>query len=189
MSHKSLLVDLLPPVSYDTGGSNILSELVAEGNLLDGAQLKAKSVVNAITPYRADQLIVDWERVLDLYVDASDSYQQRLEAVLQKLAETGGLSRPYFINLAARLGYSIVINELEPFYVDYGCVDRDQILPQDAVFIWQVVIFGGDHHRLYSFRCDLSCVGESLLSFGDPVIEAVFNDLKPAHTFVYFAYQ
>ncbi len=39
------------------------------------------------------------------------------------------------------------------------------------------------------FRSGESAAGERLLSFGDPVIEQVFEDLKPAHTFVYFAYE
>ncbi|MEX3614679.1 MAG: phage tail protein, partial [Burkholderia gladioli] len=58
----------------------------------------------------------------------------------------------------------------------------------DIIYEWEVVV-RGKPALLYWFRVDESAVGESLQSFADPVIETVFQDLKPAHTFVYFSYQ
>lgn len=43
--------------------------------------------------------------------------------------------------------------------------------------------------RIYPFRAGVSVASERLTAFSDPVIEAVLRDLKPAHTFVYFAYE
>lgn len=187
MKHADLLAQLLPPVSYDSRAPRIAGELAAEGAALDRVLLAAKGIFEAITPYKSGDLIVDWERVLGL--TASGGYQQRLDAVLAKLAETGGLSIPYFKSLAARRGYTIDINELQPFWVDYSHVDQDLIYDEDIIWVWQVVVTGSSGHRVYPFYVDASCVDDRLLSFGDPVIEAVFQDLKPAHTFVYFAYQ
>jgi len=187
MTHVDLLGALLPPESYDPKGLRIGAELAAEGNALDAALARSGDAANAITPWLAGDLIVDWERVLGL--SPAGGYQQRLEAVLVKIAETGGLSIPYFKGLAARMGYTIDIVELQPFWVDYSCVDRDLIYDEDIVWAWKVIVEGGSGQRSYQFYVDSSCVGDRLLSFGDPVIESVFEDLKPAHTFVYFAYQ
>lgn len=188
MKYASLLAQLLPPGSYAPKAPRLTAQLLADGGALDRAQLNARGVVEAITPYLAGNLIVEWERVLGL-VAGNGGYQQRLEAVLAKLAETGGLSIPYFTNLASSLGYAIAINELQPFWVDYSHVDADVLYEEDAIWVWQVVVSGSAGQREYPFYVDASCVGDRLLSFGDPVIEAVFQDLKPAHTYVYFAYQ
>ncbi len=186
--HNNLLKQLLPPVSYDINGVNLSIELVAEGNSLDVTMLRAQSVLGAITPYRAQELIADWERVLGLEA-LVNNYQLRLRNVLLKIAETGGLSIPYFIGLAAQLGYGISINEITPFYADIHCVG-DMVYIEDAIFIWQVIVRGNSSTLgNLVFRSGESAAGERLLSFGDPVIEQVFEDLKPAHTFVYFAYE
>lgn len=187
MKSAELLAALLPPGSYAPNAPRISAELSADGAVLDRLLAGAGRVSDAITPFLARELMTDWERVLGL--TAAGGYQQRLEAVLAKLAEVGGLSIPYFKSLAQRLGYTININELQPFWVDYSHVDQDVLYEEDVIWVWQVVVIGGTAQKQYSFYVDASCVGDRLLSFGDPVIETVFNELKPAHTFVYFAYQ
>ncbi|EPG3569606.1 putative phage tail protein, partial [Providencia rettgeri] len=112
---KTLLKQLLPPVSYALDAPHLDAELQAEANRFTLIQDSADLVRNGITPFFSNSLLPDWERVLDLTPDASLSYQQRLELVLVKLAETGGLSIPYFVQLAKKLGYDITIDELEPF--------------------------------------------------------------------------
>ena len=188
MSHKNLLSTLLPPVSYDTFTPNLAIELEAEGAILDVVESSAARVADAITPYFAGDLIVDWERVLALSQGASDGHQPRVDRVIAKLAEIGGLSIPYFINLADGLGYQITINELEPFYSDYSRVG-DRVYEYDIIWVWQVVVQGSQNQKTYPFRASISSAQESLLAFSDPIIETVFEELKPAHTFVYFAYQ
>lgn len=190
MSHRNLLAQLLPPVSYDATERFVKSELEAEGKQLDLVQFKSNSVLKAIVPFDAGELIVDWERVLALKPAVDTPYQARIKNILLKLAETGGLSIPYFINLLGKkLGYEIVINELTPFYANINRAG-DVVYEHDAIFIWQVVVNGqSSGFSLMRFSAGNSVAGERLLVFSDPVIEQVFNDLKPAHTFVYFAYQ
>ncbi len=184
---KTLLGLLLPPVSYDTTRPVIAAELDAEGASLDAAQRLSDRVLGAITPVSAQSLLTDWERVLDIRPTAASTYQQRLENVLAKMAETGGLSIPYFIRLAGRLGYTMTIDELRPFRTGVSrCGER--IMHPDVIWAWRVNVLGAQVKK-YTFRAGLSAVGERLMSFGDPVIESVFNALKPAHTFCYFTYQ
>lgn len=186
MSHADLLAMLLPPVSYTPTATVLASELAAEGQALDTAQRSANRVTAAVTPYFAEQLLPDWERVCGITPSAGAGYQQRLQAVLAKLAETGGLSIPYFTRLAAALGYSITITEPQPFQAGISLAGDSIALPE-VVFVWQVAVAGGT--QLFAFTAGLGSAGDALASFGEPVLEGLFDDLKPAHTVVYFTYQ
>lgn len=186
MSHADLLAMLLPPVSYTPTAPTLAGELVAEGQALDTAEYSADGVTAAVTPYFAGQLLPDWERVCGITPPAGAGYQQRQQAVLAKLAETGGLSIPYFTRLAAALGYSITITEPQPFQAGIGQAG-DSIAVPDVVFVWRVDVAGGT--RAFPFTAGQSAAGDALTTFGEPVIESLFDDLKPAHTFVYFTYQ
>ncbi len=64
---------------------------------------------------------------------------------------------------------------------------RDE--PQESlIFMWRVSVLNGDDNIVY-FRAGQSLAGERLVEFGDPIIEAFFKELKPAHTYCYFAYK
>lgn len=188
MRHRQLLARLLPARSYDSQGTMLAGELSAEGDTLDRGQQSAARALDSVTPFGAVDTLPDWERVCGLTPTAGMNRQQRLEAVLAKLQELGGLSIPYFKGLARRLGYHIDIVEFEPFYLDYSQVDRDALYEADVIWVWQAVIKGGQV-RVLPFYLDMSAVDEALLSFSDAVIEGYFQDLKPAHTFVLFHYQ
>ncbi|MCG9033358.1 YmfQ family protein [Laribacter hongkongensis] len=185
--HAGLLARLLPPVSYDPNGRHLVAGLTAEGRALDAAEASARRAAGGVTPFFAENLLPDWERVCGLTPPAGAPYQQRLQAVQAKLAETGGLSIPYFVRLAAGMGYQITINEPQPFRAGVNRAG-DQLWTADILWVWQVVVHSGTA-RAFRFQAGQSAAGERLTSFGNPVIESMFNDLKPAHTFVYFAYQ
>ncbi|WP_053014268.1 MULTISPECIES: putative phage tail protein [Xenorhabdus] len=110
-----------------------------------------------------------------------------LEMVLLKLAETGGLSIPYFTSLASRLGYHITIEEPLPFRAGVNRAGERLMYP-DSLWVW-VVNIHGNRVQNYRFRAGNSLAGERLSAFADTVIESIFNDLKPAHTYCYFTYQ
>ncbi|WP_375591707.1 YmfQ family protein [Chitiniphilus eburneus] len=184
--HADLLALLLPPISYDPAGVAIRAELSVEGAALDAAQRRAAEVANGVTPLFARDLLPEWERVCGVAPAAGAGYQQRVQAVVAKLAETGGLSRPYFIRLAAGLGYQISIDEPQPFRAGFNRAG-DRLNVHDVIWVWRVTVLSGAG-RAYRFRAGFSAAGERLTTFGEQVIEAVFNDLKPAHTFCHFIY-
>lgn len=186
--HAGLLARLLPPVSYDPNGRHLVASLTAEGRVLDAAGASARRAAGGVTPFFAESLLPDWERVCGLTPPADAPYQQRLQAVQAKLAETGGLSIPYFTRLAAGLGYRITIDEPEPFRAGISRAG-DVLWTPDILWVWRVRVRGADGVRIYPFRAGVSVASERLTAFSDPVIEAVLRDLKPAHTFVYFAYE
>jgi len=186
MRHADLLPMLLPPSSYDPNGQSIRAQLTAEGNALDAAQQKAEGVLGAITPYFAGELLPDWERVLGITPPSDATYQQRVNAAVAKVAQVGGLSIPYFTQLAASLGYTIQITE--PQYAQAG-VSRagDPMWVEDIIWVWEVQVTSAAIVA-YQAYAGTASAGDPITSFKDPVIEQVFNDLKPAFTYVYFAY-
>jgi uncharacterized protein YmfQ (DUF2313 family) len=115
MSYRDLLAQLLPPVAYSPDSKKLNAELTAEGNVFGTLENHAGQALDAVTPLFSHSLLADWERVLAITTIDGDSYQQRMQRVLAKLAETGGLSIPYFIRLASNLGYTITIDEPQPF--------------------------------------------------------------------------
>ncbi|WP_140918461.1 YmfQ family protein [Limnobaculum xujianqingii] len=187
MNSANLLALLLPPVSYDDKGPRISAELAAEGAQLDAVKAKSIEILSAVTPFNAGNLLADWERVYGLVIHAEATYQERLSRVLAKMAETGGLSIPYFINLAAAMGYDITIDELQPFRVSANRCG-DTLYTEDIIWVWRVNILNSEIPT-YHFRTGASGAGERLLAFGDSQLETVFNDLKPAETLCIFAYQ
>ncbi|KUM02270.1 DUF2313 domain-containing protein [Chromobacterium subtsugae] len=185
--YQELLARLLPPASYSPDGPRLQAELASEGAALDRAQNSARQLAGAVTPLAAETLLPDWERVCGLTPPADAPYQQRQQAVLAKLAETGGLSISYFTRLAAGMGYRIRIDEPQPFRAGVNRAGQP-LWSADIPWVWQVTVYGSKV-RPYQFRAGQSLAGERLTTFGDPRLEELFNDLKPAHTFVYFAYQ
>lgn len=187
MNHAGLLARLLPPVSYDPAGARLSAELAAEGAALDAARNRADQVRAAMTPLWGNEFLPDWERICGLTPTTSSSVQQRVSAVLAKLAETGGLSIAYFIQLASSLGYTITITEPSPFRAGTSRAGERLYPYPDVLWYWAVNVQNSDGN-VSRFRAGISVAGERLMSFGDDVIETVFNDLKPAHTLCHFIY-
>lgn len=185
--HADLLSRLLPPVAYDPNGPQMSAQLAAEGKALDTALAHADEVAAAVTPYQAFGMLVDYERLLEIVPSVDATIQQRVAAILVKINAAGGLSIPYFTQLAASLGYTIRIVEPQPFRVDSSRIG-DTIYSEGVIYTWNVVV-SGSAEIAYYFRVGQSTVGERLMSFSDPLLETVLQDLKPAHTFVYFSYQ
>lgn len=178
MNTVDLFRAMLPPVSYDPNGKYISAELNAEAAIMDEVKASAARVLASVTPFYASMTLSDWERVYGVIPRDGATQQERRENILIKMAATGGLSIPYFKQLAASLGYTITITELHPFRAGINrCGDRLYIT--DARWIWQVNVTGS-RTPAYRFRTGVSAAGEPLLSFGAPVLEETFKDLKPA---------
>jgi uncharacterized protein YmfQ (DUF2313 family) len=143
-----------------------------EGRLLDAAQTRAQALLAEMIPATAGESLPDWERVLDLPDPCTGplaTIQARRQAVVIKDGAGGGLSRQYYIDLAASLGYAITIDE---------GVNGDP-------YTWRVT--AGAVPIKY-FRAGASAAGDRLQEWGEPLLECVIRRLKPAHTDVIFAY-
>ncbi|EOZ4638843.1 YmfQ family protein [Enterobacter cloacae] len=187
MNTVDLFRALMPPVSYDPNGKYLSAELTAEARVMDDVKASARRVLASITPFNASVTLADWERVYAITPRTGATVQERRQNVLVRMSATGGLSIPYFKNLAASLGYTITITEPRAFRTGVNrCGDRLYI--DGMRWVWQVNVQGASTPK-YRFRCGSSAVGEPLLAFGESILETTFKDLKPAFTDCYFTYE
>lgn len=191
IEHKTVLTHLYPPVSYNIQGERFLMQCEVDGLTFDRLQQRAGDVLNGISPDTSNTLLSDWERVCGLKTDFNKSYQERVKRVILQLNAIGGLSIPYFIRLAESIGYRIEIKEYSPLQNDLptaGDLAQFRHEPKESlIFMWRVTVLSGNSNIVY-FRAGNSVAGDHLVEFGDPIIETFFRDLKPAHTYCYFAY-
>lgn len=189
--HKSILAQLYPPVAYQVNGENFLIQCEVDGNAFDRLQEKAIETLNVIEPETSKTMLADWERLCGLKTDLTKSYSERVKRVIIQLNAVGGLSIPYFIRLAEGIGYQIKITEFSPLrneLPDPGDIVQFRNEPtENLIFMWRVSILNADSNIVY-FRAGSSFAGDYLVEFGDPIVEEFFRDLKPAHTYCYFAY-
>lgn len=183
MSVNEDILRLLFPV--ELGGDHD-ADLALDAKHLDTAQASGETLLAEMFPDTTNQLLVDWERVLGITPGVDDPLQYRRDRVVQKIREKGGLSIPYFTRLAEALGYVVEIVEPVPFMSDWGCAD-DELFDETVVYQWGLTIY---NQPIYEFCADTSCADELLLWFNEQtVLEELFRQLKPAHTYVYFSYE
>lgn len=146
---------------------------------------RAEDLIEEADPRTCYELLPDWEEFASL-PDACHgqavSIEERRAALVARLTARGGQSRPFFIALAAALGYQIGITEYSPFQA--GSTAGDRLTNGDWVFAWQV---DAAESTVRSFVAG-SAAGEPLASWGNELLECAINKLKPAHTHVLFAY-
>ena len=145
------------------------SDLAIEGDHLDQVQTSAVNLLKNVFADTTYELLARWEYTLGLTPAEDASTATRVAACVAQIRERGGLSIPYFIQLADDIGYEI------------------EIVEEATVFQWRVNVIAEDP-GIHYFIAGLSGAGDSLQAFGIGELEGIFEDLKPAHTFVYFAY-
>lgn len=185
MTYQETLLGLLPPVSYARSAPAQRTRAQIDARVLESVQQSATNVLGACQPNSSGELLADWERVLGLD-NTGQPYAQRLANVLLKINAMGGLSIPYFIQLAKSAGYTITITEPQPFRAGINRAG-DRLANEDIMFVWRVNV-QSNSQTVYRFHAGGSAAGERLSSYADSAIESVFNDLKPAHTAVQFTY-
>lgn len=184
-THAELLARLLPPVSYDSRGQYIGAALAAEGALLDTALARSNELLREADPRSVLESLEDWERVYGLpdpCVGPGQSFEVRRAALVAKVDGQGGLSRQYFIDLAARLGYTITIDELTPHSVISPV--NHALYGTGVRFTW--LVYAPATTNFY--HSVSGPVNEALSVITNNLLECVFQRLKPAHTTVLFNY-
>lgn len=184
-THAELLKRLLPPVSYDSAGPNIAVELGAAGALLDTALVRAGDILRESDPRSVIESLSDWERVYGLpdpCMGPAQSFAPRRAALVAKVDGVGGLTKQYFIDLAAQLGYAITIDEFAP----HSVISRvnHALYGTGVYWLWQV-----NAPATTSFMHSvIGPVSEPLAVIGNQLLECVLGRLKPAHTTLVFNY-
>lgn len=189
-NYSRLLQQLLPqgiawPRDSDSTLAQFLSAVAVEFSRIDA---RAASLVDAVMPSAASELLEDWERVAGLpdpcLVGQTQTLQLRGDALVAKLAGTGGQSIAYFIAIAADLGFTVTIDEFRPFRAGIA-VAGDSLTNGDWAHTWRV---NGPEATVRHFAAGLSTAGQSLAEWGNELLECRLGALKPAHTVLLFAY-
>lgn len=175
MSHKEVLKALFP---VELGGV-FDQDITVEGAALDEVYSRMLQLLDEIFPDAADELIPDWERVCGLTPGLAVPLQLRRDNVVAKLREIGRLDKQFFIDVAAALGATITIEELDAGQDGYG---------PEGIFVWRVNI-SAIEETTYYFRAGESSAGDYLMWWNSDIgLEEIFEELKPAHTLALFVY-
>lgn len=179
MLHSDALTLLLPITLGGTFGI----DLAIEGAALDRAGADGEILLAELFPTGAYETLADWERVYGLVPEIDDPLQLRRNRIVQKMRDLGRLDIAYFVSLAAALGYAIVIEELHPFMAGWGYAG-EELGDDDSDWCWRVYYTEADN--AYCFRAGESEAGECLSYSYITALQELFEDLKPADTFVEF---
>jgi len=187
-AHADLLKLLLPPVAYDRTGKQLSDELAAEGAQLDRFAAMVQEILAETDPRTTSYLLADWERVYGLPDECSQPAETIIDRRLRlasKVAETGGISKTYFLQLATALGYqNISITSFKPTSCESPC--DAPLMDESFRFLWQVNVPGQQTvHRIAG--CDSSCE-DPLEAYKQGPLECLFNKLQPAEAIIQFNY-
>lgn len=201
--HAELLAQLLP-ASYALTGE-ILVELAAEGAALDKSLADSLLPFRGLTPAAVLEWLEDYERVYGLPGACRQQgllLQERLALLAIALKERAGISRDYYVWLAAQLGYSITIEEYGQFKAGFSAAG-DSLTNYQTHFTagssageslasgapWQFVwVVHASDTPATQFRAGVSGAGEPLVSWSNTLLECAIRAAAPAHTAVHFAY-
>lgn len=150
---------------------------------------RIEQLLEEADPRTAVELFLRLERLAGLPDScaevAEQDMQRRRTDLIAKLQRTGSLSRAFFIDLAAALGYVITIDEFLPFRVEMPV--EQPLTGVEWLFTWRVNLpLTGEE---IPFRVEYSRVEDRLLTWStNELIECLFQRLMPAHTNIIFAY-
>lgn len=188
--YGALLKNLLPPGAAFPREPGTEMEKVLLGCAVEFARMEARADALAIdvNPLDTNELLTDWERVAGLPDKCAGTLettmQGRRNALAAKLRSTGGQSKAYFISVMQALGYEITISEFRPFQAGFSRAG-DPLTNGDWVYTWRV---NAPETTIIEFKAGLSAAGEALRTWGNDTLECKINQLKPAHTIVFFGY-
>lgn len=137
-------------------------------------------------PAGTEELLPEWEQSLGLpdpCAGASPTIEARRAQVVGRLVGLGGQSVPYYIAVAASLGYAITITEYAPFR--FGMAFGNPLNGEAWAYAWQV---NAPQFTIDYFQFGASAFGEPFASWGNAVLQCELMRLKPAHTVLNFSY-
>jgi len=178
MLHKEAL-KLLTPLALGGGHDR---DIAIEGGHLDQAAGRGSDLLAEQFASSAFEVLEAWERSYATAPLYDDSVQVRRNRVVQKMSELGRLDRAYFVQMAAVLGYDIIIEELSPFMPGWSGAG-DELGDDDSDWCWRVYYAEAD---AYVFRAGESLAGELLSYSLADLMQQMLENLKPADTFVEF---
>jgi len=188
MLTQEALLSCLPPLAYDRAAPGVQAEVTAAAAVLDEADSQIDLVLDEHQPGKAVLSLPDWERNHGLPDSCAGGVAASVDVrrlnLLERMIGRGNLSRPYYIQKAARLGYpGCTITEYGPM----SCADPcdSPVNGIEFVGVWRLNVPVATAVRLMS--CDSPC-DSALASWGNSNLECAITKRRPAHTKVLFGY-
>ena len=177
--YLTLLQDLLPPGAAwtrepDAGLTKLLAALAEELSRIDA---RTEDLIREANPMTTTELLTDWERVAglpDACTGQLETVQQRRDALVARLSDTGDQSAAFYIALAASLGFTVTIEE------GVGTPGTDE-----WAFQWHV---HAPEVSIRYARAGEAVAGDPIRSWGNDLLECAFNRRKQAHMEIVFVY-
>jgi uncharacterized protein YmfQ (DUF2313 family) len=129
---------------------------------------RADDLQREMHPGSVNELLDRWEKDFGLpgpCIVGSQTFNERLNALVSKFNETGGQSEAYFIARALELGYTITVT-------------------YPAAYTWQI---NAPAVTLIDSTTE-SDTEQPLWTSGNALLECVMNRIKPAHSVLLFNY-
>lgn len=192
-NYQRQLFALLPRgPAWPPKADSILGKLLfAVALMFARVDARARTMSDEADPRTTSYLLPDFEAMLGLpepcvtATGANQTIDQRRAAVVARLTEIGGASKPYFIAAAEKLGYpGATIQTYRPMTCNDDC--NDALWSEWDRWTWQISV-PYDDAGVFIATCNSDC-NAPLKTWGDAGFECFFNQVKPAETTVVFAY-
>lgn len=186
-SYASQLAKLLPRgLLWAETASNKIGSLI-DAMAAEMARIDARSddMLNEADPRTTFELLPDWERNYALPENCSlevQNVQQRIESLVAKVNFEGSLSIPFFIQLAASIGFEITITEFDVYTFESNV--EAPFADIDWRYVWQV----NAPEETVTYKSVESDVETAFASWGNDLLECTFQRTKTGHTRVLFTY-
>lgn len=192
-AYRKQLQALLPPGIVwprrpDATLTKLLDGMAEELARVDG---RADDLLSNSFLVGALEMLPDWERIVGLpdacSTELANTIAERRQNVVSKLTERGGCSRAWFVAFAARLGYTIEIDEFRPFIAGISrCGDRLNGAAS-VRHTWRIRVIGP---RYTPFRTGASQCGDLLGKITRAEdLECQLKRRKQAHTNLIVSYE
>lgn len=187
--YQEMLSALLPTgLAWPRNPDSVIGQLMAAfAQEFSRFDQRCDDFLNELFPASLVELLPDWERVLGLPDDCTPvdslTFLERRFEVVQTLTSMGGQSAPYFIALAASMGYQITVSTFAPYDCEMAC--ESSVLDEIWRFAWQV---NSALNSINDETCELDCE-MPLQVWGNARLECAISSLKPAESVVLFSYQ
>lgn len=167
-------------------GSNLQALLASLAPTYTRSTQAAAQVLVDADPATTVNLLDEWEASLGLpdpCTAPSPSLQQRRAAVRAKFGARGTLNIPFFIRLAASLGFTVTITEFMSYRADMACDLPDY----DAAWDWAWEVTAPQVTTFY-FSADQSNADDPLETYDNSELACRMLAYAPAGTILFFAF-
>jgi uncharacterized protein YmfQ (DUF2313 family) len=150
---------------------------------------RASDLIREADPRSSTELLSDWEELTGLpgiCGTIGDTIEDRRNQVVAKLTQLGKQNKQFFISLAATIGYTITVNDIEE-YQEFKAGSRAGDRLTNGSWVYTFTIHAPAFTVRY-FKAGANVAGDRLLEYGDELFECLISSNKPAHTEVIFTY-